>query len=116
MFATRIPPNVLGSICIAEGNTFPQRGHVRLRVGRMMISIPRLSACCKAAGWLERVRAPDPLGDFRDPDTARSGAQVIATIPEFFWELSLGIYLMVKGFRPAPITAGLESAADAAPV
>jgi hypothetical protein len=22
-----------------------------------------------------------------------------------FWELSLGIYLMVKGFRPSPITA-----------
>jgi len=35
-----------------------------------------------------------------------SSAQVIATIPEFFWELSLGIYLMVKGFRPrSPILA-----------
>ena len=32
-----------------------------------------------------------------------STAQVIATIPEFFWELSLGIYLVVKGFRPSPI-------------
>jgi hypothetical protein len=32
-----------------------------------------------------------------------SSAQVIATIPGFFWELSLGIYLMVKGFKPAPI-------------
>ena len=32
-----------------------------------------------------------------------SSAQVIATIPEFFWELSLGIYLMVKGFRSSPI-------------
>jgi hypothetical protein len=28
-----------------------------------------------------------------------SGLQVIATIPEFFWELSLGIYLIVKGFK-----------------
>jgi hypothetical protein len=28
-----------------------------------------------------------------------SGAQVIATIPEFFWELSLGIYLIAKGFK-----------------
>ena len=28
-----------------------------------------------------------------------SGVQVIATIPEFFWELSLGIYLIVKGFK-----------------
>ncbi len=26
--------------------------------------------------------------------------QMIATIPEFFWELSLGIYLTVKGFKP----------------
>ena len=30
--------------------------------------------------------------------------QGIATIPEFLWELSLGIYLTVKGFRTsAPI-------------
>ena len=34
-----------------------------------------------------------------------STGQVIATIPEFFWELSLGIYLIVKGFRPSPIIA-----------
>jgi hypothetical protein len=34
-----------------------------------------------------------------------SAPQVIATAPEFVWELSLGIYLMVKGFRPSPITA-----------
>jgi Domain of unknown function (DUF4386) len=41
-----------------------------------------------------------------------SSAQVIATtIPEFFWELSLGIYLMVKGFNPSPITDGLPAAA-----
>lgn len=30
-----------------------------------------------------------------------SAGQLIATIPEFFWEFSLGIYLMVKGFKPA---------------
>ncbi len=30
-----------------------------------------------------------------------SGPQVIATIPEFFWELSFGIYLVVKGFKPS---------------
>src|SRR5436190_166656 len=43
---------------------------------------------------------------------AGSTAQVIATIPEFFWELSLGIYLIMKGFRPSPITAGLEPPAS----
>ena len=46
-------------------------------------------------------------------DVAERGGslQGIATIPEFFWELSLGIYLLVKGFKPSPITAGLESSA-----
>ena len=29
--------------------------------------------------------------------------QGIATIPEFFWELSLGIWLTVQGFEPSPI-------------
>ena len=36
----------------------------------------------------------------------RGGAgQFIFTIPEIAWELSLGIYLTVKGFKPAPIIA-----------
>ncbi|WP_460655362.1 DUF4386 domain-containing protein [Kribbella endophytica] len=35
--------------------------------------------------------------------TDRGGAlQALATIPEFIWELSFGIYLIVKGFKPAP--------------
>jgi hypothetical protein len=35
--------------------------------------------------------------------------QGVATIPEFIWELSFGIYLIVKGFKPSPILAGLDS-------
>jgi hypothetical protein len=36
---------------------------------------------------------------------AEGGAtQFVATIPEFAWELSLGIYLIVKGFRSTPLT------------
>ena len=31
----------------------------------------------------------------------------IAVVPEFAWEATLGIYLIVRGFRPSPITAGL---------
>ena len=37
---------------------------------------------------------------------AGSAWQAIATIPEFIWELSLGIYLIVKGFKPSPIASG----------
>ena len=39
---------------------------------------------------------------------ANSKAQAIATIPEFLWELSLGIYLIVKGFKPSPILLDIE--------
>jgi hypothetical protein len=35
--------------------------------------------------------------------------QGIATIPEFLWELSLGIYLTVKGFKPSPILDSVSS-------
>jgi hypothetical protein len=31
--------------------------------------------------------------------------QIIATIPEFFWELSLGIWLIVKGFNPSALAS-----------
>jgi hypothetical protein len=34
----------------------------------------------------------------------------IATAPIFVWELSLGIYLVVKGFKPSPITAAMTAA------
>jgi len=38
---------------------------------------------------------------------AGSAAQMLAVIPEFFWELSFGIYLIVKGFKPSAITADM---------
>ncbi len=38
---------------------------------------------------------------------AGSTAHNLAVIPEFFWELSFGIYLIVKGFKPSAITADM---------
>ena len=35
--------------------------------------------------------------------------QAVATIPEFVWELSLGIYLTVNGFRATPILSAERS-------
>jgi hypothetical protein len=35
-----------------------------------------------------------------------SGARFIGALPEVVWEASLGIYLIVKGFRPSPILLG----------
>jgi hypothetical protein len=34
----------------------------------------------------------------------------VATVPIFVWELSLGLWLVVKGFKPSPITAGMLAA------
>jgi hypothetical protein len=43
-----------------------------------------------------------------------SAFQAIATLPVAAWEFSLGVWLVVKGFRPSPITAEM-TAADTAP-
>lgn len=37
-----------------------------------------------------------------------STLQNLSAAPEFFWELGLGIYLIVRGFRPSPVTAGMD--------
>ena len=37
---------------------------------------------------------------------AGSAGQSIATLPEFVWEVSLGIWLIVKGFNPAAVASG----------
>ena len=41
--------------------------------------------------------------------TEHGSAWWIAAAPIFVWELSLGFYLAIKGFKPAAITAGLEN-------
>jgi hypothetical protein len=39
-----------------------------------------------------------------------STATGMLVIPDFIWELSLGIYLVVKGFKPCPITDAMNAA------
>jgi len=39
-----------------------------------------------------------------------SAFRAIATFPVAAWELSLGLWLVVKGFRPSPITAEMDAA------
>jgi hypothetical protein len=40
---------------------------------------------------------------------------VIGTVPIALWELSLGLYLTFKGFRPSPITAGMVAGGTGPP-
>ena len=39
-----------------------------------------------------------------------SALSAIAIIPIALWEFSLGVWLVVKGFKPSPITAGMVAA------
>ncbi|WP_240645710.1 DUF4386 domain-containing protein [Georgenia sp. SYP-B2076] len=38
-----------------------------------------------------------------------SALTALAAVPIALWEFSLGVYLIVKGFKPSPITAGLAT-------
>jgi hypothetical protein len=39
-----------------------------------------------------------------------AGLAALPVIPVAAWEFSLGVWLVVKGFKPSPITAGMEAA------
>jgi hypothetical protein len=44
-----------------------------------------------------------------------SPASALLTIPIALWEFSLGVYLIVKGFKPSPITTGMAATSTTAP-
>ena len=46
---------------------------------------------------------------FGSPGSIAGGAG-LAAIPVAAWEFSLGMWLVVKGFRPSPVTAGMDAA------
>jgi hypothetical protein len=43
-----------------------------------------------------------------------SSTWALVAIPIALWEFSLGVYLIVKGFRPSPITAGMSATSASA--
>jgi hypothetical protein len=43
-----------------------------------------------------------------------STVSAVATLPEFAWELSLGVWLIVKGFRPSPIISRMADTTSSA--
>ena len=43
-----------------------------------------------------------------------AGLAVLPVIPVAAWELSLGVWLVVKGFRPSPITTEMAAATTSA--
>lgn len=51
-------------------------------------------------------------------DVIEGGGSVqgVMTIPEAFWELSIGVSLIAKGYRSSPAIGGLESPAAATTV
>jgi hypothetical protein len=47
-------------------------------------------------------------------NSSLTGLAALPVIPVAAWELSLGIWLVVKGFRPSPITTGMAAASTPA--
>jgi hypothetical protein len=47
-------------------------------------------------------------------NSSLTGLAALPVIPVAAWELSLGVWLVVKGFRPSPITAGMDAASTPA--
>jgi hypothetical protein len=39
--------------------------------------------------------------------TQSSGLSALGAFPDALWEFSLGVWLVIKGFKPSPITAGM---------
>jgi hypothetical protein len=72
-------------------------GYLMYRSGLMP---PGLAMLGMIGGTLIILSGIGVLFDLYD---AGSPVQGIATIPEVIWELSLGIYPLVKGFKPSPI-------------
>jgi uncharacterized protein DUF4386 len=70
------------------------------------------------AAWLGLVGGPliivSGIAVLFGADDPGGTLQGLATIPEFLWELFLGVYCTVVGFRAAPILAGRGAAATAA--
>ena len=73
----------------------------------------------KARVWIAQGRLGDALGWAREQglsadDDLRADHQVTVLaagfVPVAAWEFSLGLWLVVKGFRPSPITAALDAA------
>jgi len=44
-----------------------------------------------------------------------SAPAALAALPIALWEFSLGVWLVVKGFNPSPITAGMAATSDVTP-
>jgi Domain of unknown function (DUF4386) len=51
------------------------------------------------------------LGTLFGVFTSTSAPALLLAIPIAVWEFSLGVYLVVKGFKPSPITADMAAAA-----
>ncbi len=78
-------------------------GYLLFRSGLVPRAIPLLGL---VAGPLMIASTAGVLFGFFDQLSPLAG---IVALPVFVWELSLGVWLVVKGFSPSPITAGMTA-------
>jgi len=69
-------------------------------VPRVLPTLGFIGAALLLASWTATL-----LGAFRPGEAPPLAA--LAALPIAVWEFSLGVYLVVRGFKPSPITAGM---------
>ena len=86
---------------VASGLCVPLVREFRERLPNAMLSVVEGLSLSLREGLLAGRIDVGVLFDLWD----QTGLVSILVVPEFLWELSLGIYLAVKGFRPSPVFA-----------
>lgn len=56
--------------------------------------------------------AADPVSLATSGTLLVTPVAVIAALPIAVWEFSIGVWLVVKGFSPSPVTAGMGESGD----
>ena len=93
----------------------PHAGHQRTAAGLLAVPVPARAPCHSRGRTHRRPPAHHRRHRHAVPRHRAAPAwAALAALPVAAWELSLGVWLVVKGFKPSPITAGM-TAASAAP-
>ena len=81
-----------------------------LLLGTLMYRSRLVPRVIPAMGLIGGPCSSSPCSTLLGQHSSLTGLAVLPVIPVAAWEFSLGVWLVVKGFRPSPITADIDAA------
>ena len=84
--------------------------HQRAAAGLLDVPVPARAPHHSGDRTHRRPRSSSAPSSPRCSARMKLGSAELAAVPVAAWEFSLGVWLVVKGFRPSPITAGIDAA------